>query len=143
MPNPATGPDASASVHERLIAWTRGGEYGWVFDNDADLLNLDTAPGHNPIFGFDLTELLDDPYVCAAATMYLQHRVDALHDGRRIINLIDECQHPLQDDHFQRDMQDAARTIRKKNGVMALSTQEPEAIADNPVGPSLIQQLEP
>lgn len=140
LPNPITGPDAPASVHERLIPWARGGEYGWVFDNDADHLNLDTVPGHNPIFGFDLTELLDDGNVRAAATMYLQHRIDALHDGRRIINLIDECQHPLQDEHFQRDMQDASRTIRKKNGVMALSTQEPEAIADNPVGPSLIQQ---
>jgi type IV secretion system protein VirB4 len=37
-------------------------------------------------------------------------------------------------------MQDAVRTIRKKNGVLAFSTQEPEAIAENPVGPSIIQQ---
>ncbi|NYT79235.1 VirB4 family type IV secretion/conjugal transfer ATPase [Alcaligenaceae bacterium] len=139
LPNPytETGP---SSVHARLTAWCRGGEYGWVFDNPSDQLNLAAPAGHNPIFGFDLTELLDDAKVRAAATMYLQHRVQGLHDGRRIINLIDECQHPLQDAHFQADMQDAARTIRKKNGVMALSTQEPEAIAANPIGSSLIQQ---
>src|SRR5690606_18878724 len=92
------------------------------------------------IFGFDLTELLDDDAVRGAATMYLKHRVDALHDGRRIINLYDECQHPLKDRHFQEDMQDASRTIRKKNGVLAFATQEPGAITDNPVGPSLVQQ---
>src|SRR3546814_7586008 len=37
-------------------------------------------------------------------------------------------------------MQDASRTIRKKNGVLAFATQEPGAISENPVGPSLIQQ---
>ncbi|WP_169295542.1 VirB4 family type IV secretion/conjugal transfer ATPase [Advenella sp. EE-W14] len=139
LPNPYTT-DGSSSIHARLLPWCQGGEYGWVFDNPMDLMNLDTPPGHNPIFGFDMTEFLEDDMVRAAATMYLQHRVHALHDGRRIINLIDECQHPLKDEHFQADMQDSARTIRKKNGVMALSTQEPEAIANNPVGPSLIQQ---
>ena len=138
LPNPMGV--SSISVHERLIPWCRGGEYGWVFDNDEDDLNLAVPIGHNPIFGFDLTELLDDDVVRGAATLYLQHRIDALHDGRRIIDLTDECQHPLKDEHFQRALQDDARTIRKKNGVMALSTQEPEAIADNPVGPSLIQQ---
>ena len=140
LPNPLMDQTGMASVHERLLAWCQGGEYGWVFDNQTDLLDLQVSADKNPIFGFDLTELLDDAPVRAAATMYLQHCINALHDGRRIINLIDECQHPLQDEHFQRDMQDAARTIRKKNGVMSLSTQEPEAIADNPVGTSLIQQ---
>src|SRR3546814_16056619 len=72
--------------------------------------------------------------------MYLRHRVNALHNGQRIINLFDECQHPLKDQHFQEDMQDASRTIRKKNGVLAFATQEPGAISENPVGPSLIQQ---
>jgi len=139
LPNPYTE-NGESSVHARLLPWCQGGEYGWVFDNPVDLMSLDTPAGHNPIFGFDMTEFLEDDKVRAAATMYLQHRVHALHDGRRIINLIDECQHPLKDEHFQADMQDAARTIRKKNGVMALSTQEPEAIANNPVGPSLIQQ---
>lgn len=138
LPNPMGA--STISVHERLIPWCRGGEYGWVFDNDEDRLNLNASQGHNPIFGFDLTELLDTDTVRSAATLYLKHRIDELHDGRRIINLTDECQHPLKDEHFQKSMQDDARTIRKKNGVMSLSTQEPEAIAENPVGPSLIQQ---
>src|SRR3546814_981693 len=71
--------------------------------------------------------------------MYLRHRVNALHNGQRIINLFDECQHPLKDAHFQESMQDASRTIRKKNGVLAFATQEPGAITENPVGPSLVQ----
>src|SRR3546814_14052849 len=40
----------------------------------------------------------------------------------------------------QESMKDASRTIRKKNGVLAFATQEPGAITENPVGPSLVQQ---
>lgn len=72
--------------------------------------------------------------------MYLRHRSHAMHDGRRIMNLIDECQHPLEDEHFQVDMKDKCRTIRKMNGILCFSTQEPEAIAENPIGPTIIQQ---
>src|SRR5690606_39866828 len=49
-------------------------------------------------------------------------------------------QHPLKDKQSQDDMQDASRTIRKKSGVLAFATQEPGAITENPVGPSLVQQ---
>lgn len=140
LPNPYSEDDTRSTIHARLAPWCQGGEYGWVFDNPTDDLNLQTDSDRPALFGFDLTELLDDDEVRGAATLYLKHRVDALHDGRRIINLYDECQHPLKDAHFQESMQDAARTIRKKNGVLALATQEPGAILDNPVGASLVQQ---
>lgn len=140
LPNPYSEDETKSTVHARLAPWCQGGEYGWVFDNPVDELSLANEVGKPAIFGFDLTELLDDDAVRGAATMYLKHRIDALHDGRRIINLYDECQHPLKDQHFQEDMQDASRTIRKKNGVLAFATQEPGAITDNPVGPSLVQQ---
>ncbi|MHA3902797.1 VirB4 family type IV secretion/conjugal transfer ATPase [Castellaniella sp. WN] len=140
LPNPYSEDDTRSTIHARLAPWCQGGEYGWVFDNPTDDLNLQTGSDRPALFGFDLTELLDDDEVRGAATLYLKHRVDALHDGRRIINLYDECQHPLKDAHFQESMQDAARTIRKKNGVLALATQEPGAILDNPVGASLVQQ---
>ena len=140
LPNPYSEDDTRSTIHARLAPWCQGGEYGWVFDNHTDDLNLQTGSDRPALFGFDLTELLDDDEVRGAATLYLKHRVDALHDGRRIINLYDECQHPLKDAHFQESMQDAARTIRKKNGVLALATQEPGAIIDNPVGTSLVQQ---
>ncbi|OWT65533.1 VirB4 family type IV secretion/conjugal transfer ATPase [Candidimonas nitroreducens] len=140
LPNPYSEDDTQSTIHTRLAPWCQGGEYGWVFDNPHDDLDLGAIPGKPAIFGFDLTELLDDDEVRGAATLYLKHRIDALHDGRRIINLYDECQHPLKDAHFQESMQDASRTIRKKNGVLAFATQEPGAITDNPVGPSLVQQ---
>ncbi|WP_417276815.1 VirB4 family type IV secretion/conjugal transfer ATPase [Castellaniella sp.] len=140
LPNPYSEDETQSTIHARLAPWCQNGEYGWVFDNPADDLDLESASDKPALFGFDLTELLDDDTVRGAATLYLKHRIDALHDGRRIINLYDECQHPLKDAHFQESMQDASRTIRKKNGVLAFATQEPGAIIENPVGASLVQQ---
>ncbi|CAM5219957.1 Type IV secretion system protein VirB4 OS=Castellaniella defragrans OX=75697 GN=HNR28_003241 PE=3 SV=1 [Castellaniella defragrans] len=140
LPNPYSEDETHSTIHARLAPWCQGGEYGWVFDNPADDLDLESARDKPALFGFDLTELLDDDTVRGAATLYLKHRIDALHNGRRIINLYDECQHPLKDAHFQESMQDASRTIRKKNGVLAFATQEPGAITENPVGASLVQQ---
>src|SRR3546814_5310596 len=84
LPNPYNEDDTTSTIHARLAPWCQGGEYGWVFDNPADELSLATGTGKPAIFGFDLTELLDDEAVRGAATMYLKHRIDALHDGRRI-----------------------------------------------------------
>src|SRR5690606_36675556 len=101
LPNPYSEDDSTSTIHARLAPWCQGGEYGWVFDNPVDGLSLSTDTGQPAIFGFDLTELLDDDAARGAATLYLNHRVDALHDGRRLIKLYDECQHTLKDTYFQ------------------------------------------
>ncbi|MGA0582578.1 MAG: VirB4 family type IV secretion/conjugal transfer ATPase, partial [Castellaniella sp.] len=80
LPNPYSEDDTHSTIHARLAPWCQGGEYGWVFDNLADDLNLHTGSDQPALFGFDLTELLDDDAVRGAATLYLKHRVDALHD---------------------------------------------------------------
>lgn len=135
LPNPLTD-DSRSSVHARLLPWCQGGEFGWLFDGSEDTLNLED----NQLYGFDMTEFLENDDIRGATNMYLQHRVDALCDGRRFIQITDECQHPLKDGFYQQRMQDQARTIRKKNGLLIFATQEPNAILENPVGKSLLQQ---
>lgn len=135
LPNPLTD-EGTSSIHARLMPWCQGGEFGWLFDGNQDTLNLDG----NTLFGFDMTEFLENDDIRGATNMYLQHRVDALCDGRRFIQITDECQHPLKDEFYQQRMQDQSRTIRKKNGLLVFATQEPNAILENPVGKSLLQQ---
>ncbi|MGS1117409.1 VirB4 family type IV secretion/conjugal transfer ATPase [Castellaniella sp. UC4442_H9] len=129
------------SVHERLLPWCEGGEYGWLFDGQEDTLDLGDEASHDQIIlGFDLTEYLDDPIARSAATLLLEHRIAALTNGRRLIKVIDECQHPLGDEHFANSLQDDSRTIRKKNGVLVFATQEIAALLAVPAGISLIDQ---
>lgn len=123
------------SLGQRLRQWCMGGKYGWLFDNEVDTLSLQST-----LLGFDLTEFLANPIIGSAAMFYLLHRTEALIDGRRFGYFFDECQYPLQYKWFQQLMQDKSRTIRKQNGILTFATQEPDAIARNPVGKTLIQQ---
>lgn len=135
LPSPYSD-SGEESLQDRLRPWCEGGDLGWLFDGESDDLDLKNAH----IFGFDMTEFLDNPEVRGATNMYLQYRVDALVDGSRFIQITDECQHPLQDSFNAKRMQDQSRTIRKKNGVLVFATQEPEVLLQNPAGKSLVAQ---
>lgn len=127
---------ATLSLRERLQRWCVGHANGWLLDNETDLLDLSVTN----LFGFDLTEFLDHDEIRDAAITYLLYRTEQMVDGRRFAYFFDEVQHPLKVPYFQWFMQNVSRTIRKKNGVFAYATQEPEAISEIPVGRSMIQQ---
>lgn len=130
-------PEGKLNLRERLERWCVGHENGWVFDNATDTLDLD----NNTLFGFDLTEFLEEGPVRDAALTYLLYRTDQINDGSRpFLYAFDEVQHPLKVPYFQSFIQDSNRTIRKKDGVFAFATQEPDAITQTPVGKTMIQQ---
>lgn len=128
--------DGKLSLRDKLERWCHGHENGWVFDNPRDELDLSDAD----LFGFDLTEFLEQGAIRDAALTYLLYRTRQMIDGRRFVYCFDEVQHPLKVPFFQEMMQNESRTIRKDNGVFIFATQEPDAILANPVGRSLIQQ---
>lgn len=136
LPSAPSRDGRSLSLRERLERWCAGHENGWVFDNTQDLLDLTKAD----LFGFDLTEFLEEGPVRDAALTYLIYRTEGMIDGRRFAYVFDEVQHPLKVPYFQEMMQNKSRTIRKQNGVFVFATQEPGAILENPVGKSLVQQ---
>ncbi|TFL14074.1 VirB4 family type IV secretion/conjugal transfer ATPase [Pusillimonas caeni] len=135
LPN-VPGQDGDLSLRERLQRWCQGHENGWLFDNPTDELDLT----RHDLFGFDLTEFLEEGPVRDAALTYLIYRTEGMIDGRRFAYVFDEVQHPLKVPYFQDLAQNKSRTIRKQNGIFIFATQEPEAILANPVGKSLVQQ---
>lgn len=136
LPSAPSRDGRTLSLRERLERWCAGNENGWVFDNARDQLDL----SNTDLFGFDLTEFLEEGPVRDAALAYLIYRTEGMIDGRRFAYVFDEVQHPLKVPYFQQMMQNKSRTIRKQNGVFIFATQEPGAILDNPVGKSLVQQ---
>jgi len=132
----APSADGELSLRDRLERWCVGQEHGWLFDNPRDELDLSVSD----LFGFDLTEFLDQGPIRDAAITYLLYRTEGMIDGRRFAYLFDEVQHALKVPYFQSFIQDKSRTIRKENGVFVFATQEPDAILGNPVGRSMVQQ---
>src|SRR5574344_1236184 len=55
------------SIKRRFNLWKRGNKFGWVFDNENDLLDF---PDDINISGIDGTEFLNDPDVSAPISFY-------------------------------------------------------------------------
>jgi type IV secretion system protein VirB4 len=123
-------------LHARLSRWCRGGALGWLFDNAEDTFLLEGSP----IFGFDVTEFLDNDETRTPTIMYLFHRIEKLIDGRRLIIFMDEFWKLLLDDYFEDLVQNKLKTIRKQNGFLVMFTQSPRDALRSKISHSLIEQ---
>lgn len=129
-------PTDANGLYARLARWCRGGALGWLFDNAEDSFSLDGSP----IFGFDVTDFLDNEETRTPTIMYLFHRIEKLIDGRRLIIFMDEFWKLLQDEYFEDLVQNKLKTIRKQNGFLVMFTQSPRDALRSKISHSLIEQ---
>jgi type IV secretion system protein VirB4 len=136
----ATDPEG---LHARLSPWCEaaGGDYGWVFDNEADtVLPRLKGSGAPPVIGFDVTDFLDHEITRSPVTLYLFHLVRELLDGRRLVCWMDEFWRLLADAAFESFAKDGPKTWRKLNGVMCLATQSASDVLESPIARTIIEQ---
>lgn len=124
----------SSSFKRRLTPWLAGGDYGWVFDCDNDLIDFNLAQN----IGVDGTVFLDNAKIRAPIVSYLLHRLNDVIDGRRLICMFDEGWKWVQDDVVSAFMNDKQVTIRKMNGLIVSSTQYPEQFLDSNVADAIM-----
>lgn len=142
LPNPIGEVDGRPTVHARLMKFAEGGEFGWLFDNPVDLLDLTT----HRIYGFDVTEFLENPEIRAPLLMYLIFRTEKMlaPEGADkkppFIYAFDEFWKMLSDPDFEDLAKNKAKTIRKQNGIFVFSTQEPSDALQSAIAKTLVQQ---
>jgi type IV secretion system protein VirB4 len=127
-------------IHAALAPWcasTRG-EYAWVFDNPEDRIARQLTS--HRLSGFDLTRVLVNERIRAPVNLYLFHLVERLLDGRRLVCWIDEFSHALKDADFQAFADNAPKTWRKLNGVLAVATQTASSVLDSDISRTIIEQ---
>jgi len=120
---------------DRLSPWIEEGEHGWLFDNEADRLDLSTR-----VMGFDMTALLDNPRLRTPVMMYLFHRVDERLDGQPTMILIDEGWKALDDEVFAARIRDWLKTLRKRNALVGFATQSARDALDSRISTALVEQ---
>ena len=125
----------AGDLSARLAAWCDGGDHAWLFDNEADLLDVETR-----ILGFDMTKLLDSPTIRVPAMMYLFHRLEQRLDGDPALIVVDEGWKVLDDPVFVRRIKDWEKTIRKRNGVVGFCTQSASDALDSRIASAIIEQ---
>ncbi|MFA5428459.1 MAG: VirB3 family type IV secretion system protein [Sulfurimonas sp.] len=125
------------SLKSRLELWKYGNKFGWVFDNENDLLDF---PDDIKIFGIDGTEFLDDSEVSAPLSHYILMRSMSLIDGRRFCLFIDEAWKWLENDLVADEAKNKLKTDRKQNAFFYLSSQSPEDFLKISIAAALIEQ---
>lgn len=128
------------SMKSRLKAWTKGNEFGWVFDNESD--HLDFSDPQIIVYGIDGTDLLKDDEISSFVAYYILWRIIDMVDGRRFGLFIDEAWDWLKNPVVSKEVFNKEKTIRKENGFLFLGTQSVEDIASSPIGTAIIEQSE-
>jgi len=125
----------AADIYARLRPWWGEGEHAWLFDNEADLTDLEAET-----VGFDMTALLDNPMIRTPALYYLFHRVEERLDGSPAIIVVDEGWKALDDEIFVRRIKDWEKTIRKRNGIVGFATQSAQDALESKIASAIIEQ---
>ncbi|MFZ3331527.1 MAG: type IV secretion system DNA-binding domain-containing protein, partial [Candidatus Acidiferrales bacterium] len=106
----------------RLAKWTRGGQFGFLFDNAEDTISLSRFQC------FDFQRMSGYPELLEPLLFYILHRANAVIADRETSSVfkaffIDEAWVFLKNPSIQRYVVEALKTWRKHNAAMMLSTQ--------------------
>src|ERR1700693_5025740 len=109
-------------ISSRLAKWTRGGQFGFLFDNAEDTISFSRFQC------FDLQRMSQYPELLEPLLFYILHRANAVIADRQITSVfkaffIDEAWVFLKNPAIQRYVVEALKTWRKHNAAMILSTQ--------------------
>jgi type IV secretion/conjugal transfer VirB4 family ATPase len=112
----------SHDISNRLAKWTRGGQFGFLFDNSEDTISFSRFQC------FDFQRMSQYPELLEPLLFYILHRANAVIADREISSLfkaffIDEAWVFLKNPSIQRYVVEALKTWRKQNAAMVLSTQ--------------------
>jgi type IV secretion/conjugal transfer VirB4 family ATPase len=109
-------------MSERLARWTRGGQFGFLFDNSEDTISF------SQFQCFDFQAMSQYPELLEPLLFYILHRANAVIADKQITSafkafFIDEAWVFLKNPSIQRYVVEALKTWRKHNAAMVLSTQ--------------------
>jgi type IV secretion system protein VirB4 len=109
-------------IADRLAKWTRGGQFGFLFDNSEDTISFSRFQC------FDFQKMSQYPELLEPLLFYILHRANSVIGDREISTVfkaffIDEAWVFLKNPSIQRYIVEALKTWRKANAAMILSTQ--------------------
>jgi len=109
-------------ISDRLAKWTRGGQFGFLFDNSEDTISFSRFQC------FDFQKMSQYPELLEPLLFYILHRANSVISDREISTVfkaffIDEAWVFLKNPSIQRYIVEALKTWRKANAAMILSTQ--------------------
>lgn len=131
---PDTGSQGLKSV---LSRWVEDGPFAWVMDSDHNAFDLSSSNN----WGFDITSFIDIEEARQPILMALTHQMSLASEGSPHIIDIAEAWKSLKDPMMRAFIEDKALTLRRKDGIIGLDTQEPEHLTESGLGSTLVTQF--
>jgi len=127
----------SPSTRTALSPYTCQGQYGFLFDSNAD-----SAPDQGGTWEmFEMGTLLDfGKDACAPALSYLFHRIERSFDGSPTLLVLDEVWRMLDHPVFAKKIREWLKTLRKFNVYVVFATQELADALASPLTHTILSQ---
>ncbi|MBL3284644.1 Type IV secretion system protein VirB4 [Rickettsiales endosymbiont of Paramecium tredecaurelia] len=133
---PFLGIANTGSLANRIGMWHGNGSHARLFDNPEDKIDLFAARN----FGFEMSNLLKDPYALGPALSYIFHRINISLDGSNTMIVLDEAWALIDNPVFAPKIKDWLKVLRKLNTFVIFATQSVEDAAASSISDTLIQQ---
>lgn len=127
------------SVREALKHYTLAGAAGSLLDAEHDTLSLDSS---TRFVSFETKRLLESRDIRTAlpALLYIFRRIEQRLDGSPTLIILDEAWAYLAHEVFQRHIEQWLRTVRRRNGVVVMASQQLSDFADSPIAGTIFDQ---
>ncbi|HLH01409.1 MAG TPA: hypothetical protein VKX25_01455 [Bryobacteraceae bacterium] len=121
-------------IREALQHFTVTGPLGTLLDADYDCL------GDGRMLAFETENLLQlDDKAVIPVLLYLFRRIEQRLDGSPTLILLDEAWSYLQHELFRDRLRDWLKTMRRKNAVVVMATQQISDIANSPIADVVLE----
>jgi type IV secretion system protein VirB4 len=133
---PFLGLGGPGTLAGRLAMWIGRGSHATLFDNEEDVIDF----GKASVFGFEMAELLKDPFSLGPALSYVFHRINLSLDGTPTMIVLDEAWALIDNPVFAPKIKDWLKVLRKLNTFVVFATQSVEDASKSAISDTLIQQ---
>lgn len=133
---PFLGLGGPGTLAGRLAMWHGKGSHARVFDNPKDVIDFEKSN----IFGFEMAELLKDPYSLGPVLAYVFHKINLSLDGTPSMIVLDEAWALIDNPVFAPKIKDWLKVLRKLNTFVIFATQSVEDASKSSISDTLIQQ---
>lgn len=129
---------ANIPVEEKIARWYGEGEFAHLFDNEEDSLEL----GGTPLYGFEMTQTLEEKATLIPVIFYLLHAIENSLDGNPCIIVLDEAWALIDNAAFDTHLSDWMARMRARNAILIFATESVEKAEESSISRTLAENIE-
>ena len=133
---PFLGIPINNNIASRLKLWYGNGAKANIFDNLEDTINF----SNSRIFGFEMSNILQDKTALNPVLLYIFHKIQISLTGYPTAIILDEAWALIDNPLFRKKIKDWLKVLRKLNTFVVFATQSVEDATESSISHTIVQQ---